>query len=124
MRAFDSSWRPNSPPVIGDHDRRGYYDPATFSKMASMGLTGICIPERYGGLGMDYVTLGLLCEELEYVDTSLRTILSVHTGLCSLGLYQWGTEEQKQKYLVHWPGVSVLASSGSPNRTPAPMWPE
>lgn len=87
-------------PTIGEHDRKGYYDPTTFARMAGLGLTGLCIPERYGGLGMDYVTLGLVCEELEYCDTSLRTVLSVHAGLCSLGLYQWASEEQKQKYLV------------------------
>ncbi|OIN90838.1 MAG: hypothetical protein AUJ21_07905 [Anaerolineae bacterium CG1_02_58_13] len=49
---------------------------------------------------MDYITLGLACEELEAVDTSLRVAMSVHTGLCSLTLLQWGTEEQKQKFLV------------------------
>ncbi|HEY4002093.1 MAG TPA: acyl-CoA dehydrogenase family protein [Candidatus Xenobia bacterium] len=87
-------------PVIGDHDRRAYHDPSTFGKLASMGLLGLCIPERYGGLGLDYLTLGLVCEELEYCDTSLRTVLSVHAGLCSLGVYQWGAEEQKMRYLV------------------------
>ena len=49
---------------------------------------------------MDYITLGLVCEELDYVDIALRTALSVHLGLNSLGLLQWGTEEQKQRYLV------------------------
>ncbi|MHB2020910.1 MAG: acyl-CoA dehydrogenase family protein [Candidatus Xenobia bacterium] len=87
-------------PVIGEHDRKGYYDPETFNKLASIGLVGICIPQRYGGVGMDYVSLGLVCEELDYVDTALRTIMSVHTGLCSLGILQWGTEEQKQRFLV------------------------
>ncbi len=49
---------------------------------------------------MDYISLGLACEELEYVDTSLRVILSVHVGLNSLSLLAWGTEAQKQAYLV------------------------
>src|SRR5260370_29658723 len=48
---------------------------------------------------MDYLALGLVMEELEYVDASLRTAASVHNGLCSTGLYQWGTEEQKQRLL-------------------------
>ena len=49
---------------------------------------------------MDYIALGLASEELEYVDTSLRVILSVHAGLNCLTLLSWGTEDQKQRYLV------------------------
>ena len=49
--------------------------------MASLGLLGISVPAQYGGAGMDYIALGLASEELEYVDTSLRVILSVHAGL-------------------------------------------
>ncbi|MBZ0308279.1 MAG: acyl-CoA dehydrogenase family protein, partial [Anaerolineae bacterium] len=48
----------------------------------------------------DYITLGLVCEELERVDTTLRVVMSVHAGLNSLSLLQWGTEEQKQQFLV------------------------
>jgi glutaryl-CoA dehydrogenase (non-decarboxylating) len=68
--------------------------------MGELGILGVCIPEKYGGSGLDYISLALACEELERIDTSLRVILSVHTALNSLTLYQWGTEEQKQKYLV------------------------
>ncbi len=50
--------------------------------------------------GMDYIAWGLACEELEAVDTSLRVVMSVHTGLCAMTVFQWGTEEQKQKFLV------------------------
>src|SRR4029453_13301890 len=50
--------------------------------------------------GMDYIALGVACEELEYVDTSLRVIMSVHAGLNCLTLLSWGTEDQKQRYLV------------------------
>lgn len=86
-------------PTIQEDDIKGHYAPDTFSKLAKMGVTGICFPEKYGGAGMDYISLGLACEELEYVDTSLRTILSVHVGLSGCGIYQWGTEEQKEKFL-------------------------
>jgi glutaryl-CoA dehydrogenase (non-decarboxylating) len=68
--------------------------------MAELGLLGISVPAKYGGAGMDYICLGLASEELEYVDTSLRVILSVHVGLNSLTLLSWGTEDQKQRYLV------------------------
>ncbi len=63
--------------------------------MADLQLLGICIPEAYGGAGMDYVSLGLASEELEYVDTHLRVIMSVHVGLNCMTLWCWGTEEQK-----------------------------
>ena len=86
-------------PTIGENDANHYYDPQTFSKLAELGLMGICFPERYGGAGMDYISLGLVSEELEYVDHSLRTIMSVHTGLSGCGIYIWGSEEQKQRFL-------------------------
>lgn len=86
-------------PTIQQHDIDHYYDPRTFAKLSEIGLTGICFPERYGGSGMDYLSLGLASEELEYVDHSFRTILSVHIGLCGCGIYIWGTEEQKQRLL-------------------------
>lgn len=69
-------------------------------KMGKLGFLGICIPAKYGGAGMDYLALAVVCEELERVDSFLRVVLSVHTGLNSLTIFQWGTEEQKQKYLV------------------------
>ena len=68
--------------------------------MAQLGLLGISVPQEYGGAGMDYICLGLASEELEYVDTSLRVIMSVHAGLNCLTLLTWGTEDQKQRYLV------------------------
>lgn len=69
-------------------------------KMGDLGILGICIPEKYGGAGMDYISAALASEELEYGETSFRVIMSVHLGLNSCGLLQWGNEEQKQKYLV------------------------
>jgi alkylation response protein AidB-like acyl-CoA dehydrogenase len=69
-------------------------------RMAELGLLGICIPQRYGGAGMDYLALAVVCEELERVDSFLRVVLSVHTGLNSLSLLQWGTAEQKERYLA------------------------
>lgn len=86
-------------PTIQENDVNHYYDPTTFAKLSKVGLTGICFPERYGGAGMDYVSLGLVSEELEYVDHSFRTIMSVHVGLCGCGIYIWGTEEQKDRIL-------------------------
>src|SRR5581483_605303 len=68
--------------------------------MAKLGLLGVSVPQRYGGAGMDYISLGIASEELEYLDTSLRVVMSVHAGLNCLSLLTWGTEAQKQRYLV------------------------
>jgi len=87
-------------PTIKEHDRNQTFDKSLLKKMADLGLLGVCIPAKYGGAGMDYISLGIVSEELERVDTSARVIMSVHVGLNSLALLQWATEEQKQKYLV------------------------
>jgi glutaryl-CoA dehydrogenase (non-decarboxylating) len=87
-------------PRIRELDRAHRFDRGILPQMADLGLLGVCVPATYGGAGMDYLCLGLASEELEYVDTSLRVILSVHVGLNSLTLLAWGTEDQKQRYLV------------------------
>lgn len=87
-------------PHIRDLDRAQQFDRSILQKMGALGILGLCVPGRYGGAGMDYVSLGLACEELEYVDTSLRVIMSVHLGLNSLSLLAWGTEEQRLKFLT------------------------
>jgi alkylation response protein AidB-like acyl-CoA dehydrogenase len=87
-------------PIIREYDRSQEMAPFILQRMGELGILGICFPVRYGGQGLDYITLGLVCEELEAVDTTLRVILSVHIGLNSLGLFQWATEAQKQRWLV------------------------
>src|ERR687897_1896298 len=87
-------------PRIRDLDRAHHFDASLLPQMASLGLLGISVPQRYGGAGMDYLSLGLASEELEYVDTSLRVIMSVHAGLNCLSLLSWGTADQKQRYLI------------------------
>jgi glutaryl-CoA dehydrogenase (non-decarboxylating) len=87
-------------PTIKEFDRAQEMAPFVLPRMGKLGILGICVPVRYGGQGMDYISLGLACEELEVVDSTLRVVLSVHIGLNSLGLLQWGTEEQKQRFLV------------------------
>lgn len=87
-------------PIIKESDRKQEMHPSVLPRMAELGILGICIPAQYGGQGFDYITLGLVCEELEAMDTSLRVVMSVHMGLNSLAILQWGTEEQKQKFLV------------------------
>lgn len=87
-------------PFIADWDTAGGFDKKIWSRLSELGFLGICIPEKYGGSGMDYNSLAIACEELERGDTAFRTAVSVHTGLNSMTILQWGTEQQKQKYLV------------------------
>ncbi len=86
-------------PTIKEYDRKQEMNPAVLPRMAELGILGINIPVRYGGQGFDYVTLGLVCEELERCDSTLRVVMSVHMGLNSMGVLQWGTEEQKLRFL-------------------------
>ncbi len=74
--------------------------PIHLKKLSSLGLMGVCIPTEYGGSGMDYNSLAIVCEELERGDTAFRTAVSVHTGLNSMALLQWANEQQKRKYLT------------------------
>jgi len=99
-------------PYIKEWDEKGYFEPGVFEKMAELGLLGVCIPEQYGGAGFDYISLGIVCEELEAMDTFLRVAMSVHVGLNSLSLLTWGTEEQKQKYLVPQAKGEKIATFG------------
>ena len=87
-------------PVIKECDRQQQMADFVLPRMGELGILGICLPVKYGGQGMDYISLGLACEELEVVDTSLRVAMSVHVGLNSLALFQWASEDQKQRFLV------------------------
>jgi len=87
-------------PVIKEYDRKQEPAPFVLQRMGELGILGICLPVKYGGQGLDYISLGLACEELEAVDTTLRVVMSVHVGLCAMTIFQWGSEAQKQKFLV------------------------
>jgi glutaryl-CoA dehydrogenase (non-decarboxylating) len=99
-------------PRIHDLDREHRFERDFLKGMAELQLLGICIPEEYGGAGLDYISLGLASEELEYVDTHLRVIMSVHVGLNSVTLWCWGTEDQKQRYLVPQAKGEKIATYG------------
>ena len=99
-------------PYIKEWDARGAMDRSVIKKMGELGILGGPIPEQYGGSGMDYVSLAIMCEELERADTAFRVILSVHIGLNSMTILQWGTEEQKQRFLVPQARGEKLATFG------------
>ncbi len=87
-------------PKIRELDAREEFDREILQKMGEMGFLGVCIPARYGGAGMDYIALGIVSEMLEWGDTAFRETISVHVALNSLAILQWGTEEQKRRWLV------------------------
>jgi len=99
-------------PHIQENDSKKHFDRSILKKMAELNILGICIPEAHGGAGMDYVSLGLACEELEYVDTSLRVVMSVHVGLNCLTLLSWGNDDQKQRYLAPQARGEKIATYG------------
>ncbi len=86
-------------PGLRERDREAKSDRAILTKMGEAGMLGVSIPAKYGGSDTDYISLGIVCEELERADTSARVVMSVHSGLHCLTLLQWGTEEQKQRWL-------------------------
>ena len=99
-------------PHLRDWDRAQQLPREVIRKMGAEGLLGVCIPRRYGGLGFDYLSLGIVSEELERADSAFRVLIAVHLGLNSLALFQWGNEAQKQQYLVPQARGERLAALG------------
>ncbi len=87
-------------PVAQQNDIEHHLDMGVIEGMAELGLLGAPIPPEYGGAGLDYVCEALICEEIERGESAFRTLISVHVGLNSLSLLRFGSEEQKQRYLV------------------------
>ena len=86
-------------PIITEHDRSHTFPSGLLPKMAAQGFLGMCLPVRYGGAGMDYISLGIEAEGLEWADSSVRETIAVHVGLHALPIFQWGTQEQKEQFL-------------------------
>ena len=74
-------------------------DPAIFREMGALGLLGVTIPEQYGGVGLNYVSYGLVAREVERVDSGYRSMMSVQSSLVMVPIHSFGSEAQKQKYL-------------------------
>jgi len=74
-------------------------DASIFTEMGELGLLGPTIPEAYGGSGLNYVCYGLIAREVERIDSGYRSMMSVQSSLVMVPINEFGTEEQKQKYL-------------------------
>ncbi|MFL5834137.1 MAG: acyl-CoA dehydrogenase family protein [Solirubrobacterales bacterium] len=86
-------------PNIRDNDREGRFDRELARKLGEIGFLGAPVAEEYGGRGLDYVSYGLIAEEIGRADSSARTVVSVCTSLVGGPIEKWGTEEQKRKWL-------------------------
>jgi butyryl-CoA dehydrogenase len=82
-----------------ENDRNEHFDLELVEKIAAQGYLGAIVPRAYGGAGLDYLTYGLIVEEIGRGDSAMRTVVSVQTSLVCSALVRWGTEEQKQRSL-------------------------
>lgn len=86
-------------PRVTEAFRHEKTDISIFKEMGDLGLLGVTIPEQYGGAGLNYVAYGLVAREVERVDSGYRSMLSVQSSLVMVPINEFGTEEQKKKYL-------------------------
>jgi alkylation response protein AidB-like acyl-CoA dehydrogenase len=86
-------------PVAAEHDASGQFPSATIAKAGELGFMGIEVPEAYGGAGLDPISFVLVIEEIAAADAAHSTIVSVNNSLYCNGIVQFGTEEQKLKYV-------------------------
>src|SRR4028118_208093 len=87
-------------PHVRERDEAQHFPVELVPKLAELGLMGVIFPEEYGGAGMGYVEYATIIEELGRVDGSVGLSVAAHNSLCSNHIYMFGSEEQKQKYLV------------------------
>ncbi|MEY2682129.1 MAG: hypothetical protein RIQ66_690 [Pseudomonadota bacterium] len=86
-------------PRVLEMFRQESSDPAIFREMGEMGFLGPYLPSDYGCAGVNYVSYGLIAREIERIDSGFRSMMSVQSSLVMLPIYEFGTEEQRQKYL-------------------------
>ena len=90
-------------PIIGDAFDQGRFPKELVPEIAAMGLLGSSLPEKYGCAGLNAVSYGLICQELERGDSGIRSFVSVQSSLCMYPIYAYGTEEQRMRFL---PGMA------------------
>ena len=105
-------------PIAAEVDENERFPEETWHKLADMGMMGVPMPEEYGGAGLSYVNYIGVCEELAKHCATTSVMVSAHTSLCCWPITQYGTEEQKQKYLSklcsgEWLGAFGLTEPGA-----------
>ena len=99
-------------PIAADLDKEERFPEETVAQLGELGMLGIPFPEEYGGTGMDNLSYVQCIEELSKVCASTGVTVSAHTSLCAWPIYHFGTEEQKQKYLVPLASGEKLGAFG------------
>jgi len=85
-------------PRARDNDRNEHFDTELVAKLADQGYLGAIVPREYGGAELDYLTYGLIVEQVGRGCSSMRTVVSVQTSLVCSAIMRWGTEEQKAEF--------------------------
>ena len=99
-------------PIIGDAFDQGRFPKELVPEIASMGLLGSSLPEQYGCAGLNAVSYGLICQELERGDSGIRSFVSVQSSLCMYPIYAYGSEEQRQRYLPGMAKAEIIGCFG------------
>src|SRR5690606_29659350 len=99
-------------PIIGDCFDQGRFPKELVPEIASLGLLGSSLPEEYGCAGLNAVSYGLICQELERGDSGLRSFVSVQSSLCMYPIYAYGSEEQRWQWLPRMAAGEVIGCFG------------
>jgi glutaryl-CoA dehydrogenase len=99
-------------PIIGDAFDQGRFPKELVPEIAELGLLGSSLPEQYGGGGLNGVSYGLICQELERGDSGIRSFVSVQSSLCMYPIHAYGTEEQRMRWLPDMAAGKVIGCFG------------
>lgn len=99
-------------PVLPNCYEKAFMPKEFITQVADLGLLGMTLPEQYGGAGASYVAYGIACQELERGDSGLRSFMSVQSSLCMYPIFQYGSEEQKAKYLPEMAKAKLIGCFG------------
>jgi len=86
-------------PIMAEAVENAQFPMHLIPKLAKLGLLGLTLPTEYGGAGANFLSYGLVCQELERGDSAIRSFVSVQSSLCMYPIYTYGSEEQKKKFL-------------------------
>ena len=99
-------------PLMTDSFEKGVFPKSLIKKTADLGLLGLTLPAQYGGADASYVAYGLVCQELERGDSSLRSFVSVQSSLCMYPIFRYGNEEQRKRFLPKMAAGQLIGSFG------------